>query len=208
MAEVPGNGVAGRVRRGIRARIVPIGWTVTVVALIVSVAFSFLTITSTNKTLDDNRSALATAQAVASGAQARVAGLTGCVAAMKADEAALASLNAQVMASRARTLATGDIGVAREAYEAALRTAVTDFRDGSLALDGAAISGDATAFNAAVLVLQKATTEMHQAATLKAALDSLISDYEATAQSTNATAATIATQMAATTTQCNVAVGS
>ena len=88
--------------------IFPILSGVLAVALVAMGAFSFMTISSTNKTLDDAKASLAAEQAAHKSADAQVTALDGCLAALQTDEASLNKLNSDLAALQARTLSGGD----------------------------------------------------------------------------------------------------
>jgi hypothetical protein len=155
-----------------------------VIALVVVGAFSFMTITSTNKTLDDTKAALAGEQAAHKAADAQVTAMNACVTAMKADEAALTALNADVSA----------IETASAAYDAELAKAMTDFYQGSLAMNHATTQAE---YNASIVILNRAVAEMNTAATMKTALDTAANKYDSDLAAAKAQSAKTATQCAA-----------
>jgi hypothetical protein len=150
------------------------------IALVVVGAFSFVTITSTNKTLDDTKAALAGEQAAHKAADAQVKAMNDCVTAMKADEAALTELNSDVAA----------IEAASAAYESALAKAVADFYQGSLAMNQSKTTAE---YAASIVILNRAVDEMNQLASLKTTLDQAANKYQtdlAAAKSQSARTAT------------------
>ena len=155
-----------------------------VIALVAVGAFSYMTISSTNKTLDDTKASLATEQAAHKAADAQVTAMNECVTAMKADEAALTGLNSDVAAIEAATAA----------YESELKKAVDDFYQGSLAMNHATTQAE---YSASIVILNRAVSEMNQAATLKATMDLATNKYSQDLATAKAQSAKTATQCAA-----------
>jgi hypothetical protein len=164
-------------------------------------AYSFMTISSTNKSLDDTKASLASEQAARKSAEVHATAVTSCVSAMKTDETALQSLNTDLATLQARAAAGGDIDAARQAYESKVSQAIGDFSKGSLAMNHATTDAE---YNASVTVLMQADAEMKQAATLKITYDGLVSNYDQSVQSETSQIATLQAQMAQTATQCGV----
>ena len=86
----PGRG-SRSVARVVLAIVSPL-LVVALVALAATAAYSYQTIQSTNKTLNETRLALAHEQSANRSAEARASGLSACVAALNADEASLTKL--------------------------------------------------------------------------------------------------------------------
>jgi Skp family chaperone for outer membrane proteins len=175
--------------------ILPIFSFFLVIVLIGVSVFSYMTITSTQKNLDDTKHAL-TAEtnkynAEVAGRQADVAALSDCISSMKTDQIALSDLNAHMT----------EIEAARQAYEAQLLRALNDEHQAILDMLNAPTQ---SAFNSAVDLAVKGETEMNAASTLKTALDALISRYDLSSPAS--AASTLAAHVAATNTKCTAAI--
>jgi hypothetical protein len=166
--------------------------------LLGTAAFAFVTYSDLNKTKDS----LATEQTARQAADTKVAALKTCVASMKTDEAALTAAIEQLTTQASRAASGGDIDSARKAYESALRTAETDYKNAGLGWNHATNQAQ---WDAAIALYLQAQSEQANAAALQTTLDSLVVEY-GTAVSDASTAVQAATaQMAKTTTQCNAA---
>lgn len=199
----PGRG-SRSVARVVLAIVSPL-LVVALVALAATAAYSYQTIQSTNKTLNETRLALAHEQSANRSAEARASGLSACVAALNADEASLTKLSNDLSALENRTLKAGDVEAARITYETALLKALTDEHKAVVNASWASTDAEWTAVN--MLGLQ-GENEMKQAATLKNQLDSMVTGYQASADGVYAEAPTIEAQMSRTAGLCGFKPGS
>ena len=174
-------------------------------ALVATAVYSYQTISSTTKTLNETRLDLAREQSAHRSADAQVSGLSACVAALKADEASLTKVGNDLTAVQARTLKGGDIEAARLTYEAALLKALTDEHKAVVAASWASTPAEWTAVN--TLGLQ-GENEMKQAAALKGQLDSLVTGYQGTADEVYAEGQAVAAQVSNTAVLCGFKPGS
>jgi len=185
-----------------RRLVLPIICVLLVIALVATAGFSFVTISKTNKDLEDTKAFLSSEQAAHQVANTQINSLNGCIAAMKKDEASLKALQIALSSTQSRVGTSGDVGAARVAYEDELLTAATDLLNGSLALNHSATTA---AYNAAVVVLQRGQSEMQNAETLKATLDSMITSFGDDMNSNDSQATTLAAQLTATVSLCTTA---
>lgn len=192
---------------GGRSLLFPIICGLLVLILIGVSAFSFMTITSTNKTLDDTKSALSSEQAARQSADAHVKALDGCVTAMKADETSLTEFTGTLIETQTRTATAGDVDAARVAYEQAVLKALTDEHQAIVNILQALIDNSDPELQTALKLAVQGENEMNSAKTLKTALDSLVSDYNSSTSGTGTQSATITTQLAKTKTTCDSATG-
>jgi hypothetical protein len=174
-------------------------------ALVATGVYSYQTIQSTNKTLNETRLALAKEQTAHRSADAWASGLSACIVALNADEASLAKMGRDLRAMQARTLKAGDLEAARLTYETALLEALTDEHKAVVNASWASTDAEWTAVN--MLGLQ-GENEMKQAAALKTQLDSLVTEYQSSADEVSAEAPAIEAQMARTSDLCGAGPGS
>ena len=201
----PGSGRGSRsVARVVLAIVSPL-LVIALVALAATAAYSYQTIQGTNKTLNETRLALAHEQSANRSAEARASGLGACVAALSADEASLTKLSNDLSALENRALKAGDVEAARITYETALLKALTDEHKAVVNASWASTDAEWTAVN--MLGLQ-GENEMKQAATLKNQLDSMVTGYQASADSVYAEAPAIEAQMSRTADLCGFKPGS
>jgi hypothetical protein len=106
---------------------------------------------------------------------------------------------------QARTLKAGDLEAARLTYETALLEALTDEHKAVVNASWASTDAEWTAVN--MLGLQ-GENEMKQAAALKTQLDSLVTEYQSSADEVSAEAPAIEAQMARTSDLCGAGPGS
>jgi rhamnose utilization protein RhaD (predicted bifunctional aldolase and dehydrogenase) len=196
---------ARRRSRSVAALILEIVSLLMAAALVASAAYSYQTIQATNRTLNETRLALAHEQSAHRSADAQASGLSACVAALNADEASLTKLSNDLTAVQARSLKAGDLEAARLTYEAALLKALTDEHKAVVAASWASTPDEWTAVN--MLGLQ-GENEMKQAAALKSQLDSLVTDYQASADEVYAEGQIVAAQVSKTADLCGVGPGS
>jgi hypothetical protein len=185
-----------------RRFVLPIICVLLVIALVATAGFSFVTISKTNKDLEDTKAFLSSEQAAHQVANTQINSLNGCIAAMKTDEGSLKALQIALSTTQSRVGTSGDVDAARVAYEDELLTATTDLLNGSLAMNHAATTA---AYNAAVIVLQRGQSEMQNAETLKATLDSMITSFGDDMDSNDSQATTLAAQLTATVSLCTTA---
>ena len=188
-----------------RRLVLPIICVLLVIALVATAGFSFVTISKTNKDLEDTKAFLSSEQAAHQVANTQINSLNGCIAAMKKDEGSLKALQIALSSTQSRVGTSGDVDAARVAYEDELLTATTDLYNGSVALNKAALANDNTAFNAAVVVLRRGESEMQNAGSLKTALDSLLSALGDDVAANDSQATTLAAQLTATVSLCTTA---
>ena len=174
---------------------------VALVALAATAAYSYQTIQSTTRTLNETRLALAQEQTAHRSADAEASGLANCVAALNSDQASLTKLSNDLTAVQARTLKAGDIEAARLTYETALLKALTDEHKAVVDASWATTDAEWAAVNMEGL---QGENEMKQAAALKSQLDTVVTDYEASADQVYAEGPAVAAQVSKTAALCGV----
>lgn len=186
----------------------PIISAVLVVLLIAVSAFSFVTISSTNKNLEDTKTQLTaeltTERNAHQSADAKVAALSGCVDSMTTDAAALTGLVGTLATAQSRSITSGDIDTARLAYETAVAQALADEHK---ALVDAFAATTSAQLDAAYQLGIKGENEMKAAATLKTNLDAMVQAYTTQVGDSQDQSGSLTAQIAQTKTKCDAAAG-
>ena len=203
-APQPPYGAPPATTSGGRSLLFPIISAILVVLLIAVSAFAFITISSTNKNLDDTKASLASEQSARQSADAKVVALSGCIDSMKTDTTALTVLVGAMATAASRTITSGDIDTARLAYETAVLQALTDEHQSLVNVFAATTQAQE---DAAFQLGVKGENEMKAAAILKTNLDTMVKDFTSQVGDSQDQSATLSAQIGQTTTECDAASG-